>query len=146
MIRFFDASALVKRYVREPETPVVRRLLADRRAAVSRLSEAEVSSALARRKREGDLDAGDHAAALSALRADLERLDVVELVPEVVARVHELLARHALRAGDALQLAAAIALRVEPESPAEFVCWDDRLRAAASAEGFVLLPDASQRQ
>ena len=119
---------------------MVRRLLAQGSAAVSRLSEAEVSSALARRKREGDLEPGDHVAALAALRADLGRFDVVELVPEVVARVHDLLARHVLGAGDALQLASALALRPGKETAAEFVCWDDRLRAAARAEGFVVLP------
>jgi len=79
-------------------------------------------------------------AALAALRADLGRFDVVELVPEVVARVHDLLTRHVLGAGDALQLASALALRPGEETAAEFVCWDDRLRTAASAEGFVVLP------
>ena len=130
----------MKRYVRERETPLVRRLLAQGSAAVSRLSEVEVSSALARRTREGDLKSGDHVAALAAFRADLRRFDVVELVPEVVARVHDLLARHVLGAGDALQLASALALRPGEEASAEFVCWDDQLRAAASAEGFVVLP------
>ncbi len=140
MIRFFDASALVKRYVRERETPLVRRLLAEGSAAVSRLSEAEVSSALARRRREGDLEPRDHVAALAALRADLARLDVVELAPEVVARVHDLLRRHVLGAGDALQLASALALRPKDETAAEFVCWEARLRTAANAEGFIVMP------
>ena len=125
---------------------MVRRLLAQGSAAVSRLSEAEVSSALARRKRAGDLKPGGHVAALAALRADLGRFDVVELVPEVVARVHDLLARHVLGAGDALQLASALALRPGEETAAEFVCWDGRLRAAASAEGFVVLPRRALRR
>lgn len=116
------------------------RLLAERAAAVCRLTEAEVSSALARRARAGDLSRSDHQAAIARLRADLERLDVVELVPEVVRRVHALFSRHALRAGDALQLAAALALRAEGEGAGEFVCWDEHLRAAAAAEGFVLMP------
>jgi len=126
--------------VREPETPLVLRLLAERRAAVSRLTEAEVSSALARRVRSGDLSAAAGASALARLRADLSSLDVVELVPGVVGRVHELLSRYPLRAGDALQLASALALRSKGQLRAEFVCWDGPLRAAAEAEGFVGFP------
>ena len=52
-MRYFDASALVKRYVREPAAVSVRRLLKSDRAATSRLSEVEVASALTRRAREG---------------------------------------------------------------------------------------------
>ena len=42
-MRFFDASALIKRYVREPHSAAVRRWLATGPAAISRLSEVEVS-------------------------------------------------------------------------------------------------------
>jgi hypothetical protein len=41
-----------------------------------------------------------------------------------VERVHALFSRHALRAADALQLAAALALRGEGEEAGEFVCRD----------------------
>ena len=42
MTRYFDASALVKRYVRERGSVTVRRLLASHVAATSRLSEVEI--------------------------------------------------------------------------------------------------------
>ena len=48
-----DASALVKRYVREAGSITVRRLLASGIPASSRLSEVEVSSGIIRRAREG---------------------------------------------------------------------------------------------
>jgi predicted nucleic acid-binding protein len=51
--RYFDASALVKRYVRETGSVMVRRLLAAGIVASSRLSEVEVSSGVIRRAREG---------------------------------------------------------------------------------------------
>ncbi len=52
MIRYFDASALAKRYVKEAGIQAVCRLLDAGNAAVSRLSEVEVASALVRRARE----------------------------------------------------------------------------------------------
>jgi len=51
-----------------------------------------------------------------------------------------LLTTHALRAADALQLAAALQWRGEPSSGAQFVSFDGRLRGAAYAEGFAVLP------
>jgi hypothetical protein len=47
-MRFFDASALVKKYVRETDSARVRRLLGTGGVALSRLSEVEVVSAFAR--------------------------------------------------------------------------------------------------
>lgn len=51
-----------------------------------------------------------------------------------------LLVTHALRAADAFQLAAAIQRRGAPPNDVELVSYDGRLRAAAHAEGFVVLP------
>ena len=132
----------MKRYLREPGTPFVRRLLAAAPAATSRLSEAEVGSALARRLREGHLTAAQYQTALTALLADVGRFHVVELSPPVVSAVHALLGRHPLRAGDALQLASALALRGELGLGRgfEIVVYDRRLRAAARAEGLRLRP------
>ena len=56
-MRYFDASALVKRYVRENGSTAVRRLLSSDTPVMSRLSEVEVASALMRLAREGALRA-----------------------------------------------------------------------------------------
>ena len=48
-MRYFDASALAKRYVREKGSLKVRRLLASDVPATSRLSAVEIASALMRR-------------------------------------------------------------------------------------------------
>lgn len=134
-MRFFDASALVKRYVREPESARVQSLLDEGGAVVSRLTEAEVSSALARRHRDGSITTSDYVTAVSALRADLGVLHVIELTPSVVSKVHSLLRDHPLRAADALQLASCLAIGGRLGEKLEFVCFDDRLTRAAAAEG-----------
>ncbi|MDB4952552.1 MAG: uncharacterized protein JWO36_121 [Myxococcales bacterium] len=139
-MNFFDASALVNRYVREAGSSSVQRLLRQGTPAVSRLSEAEISSAFARRQREGALLERLHRRALKALQSDLAQFHVVELSPEVVARVHGLLSAHPLRAADELQLASALTLREGVGTDIVFVAYDARLRTAASAEHFVLAP------
>jgi hypothetical protein len=144
-MHYFDASALVKRYVQESGTSTVRTLLRRPGAATSRLSEAELSSAFCRRLREGTLTERQYERSLSALRADLARLEVVELSPEIVAGVHPLLARHGLRAGDALQLASALALREAVTADLVVVVYDDRLHRAAKAEGFTVRPRVLDR-
>lgn len=49
-----------------------------------------------------------------------------------------LLAHHALRAADALQLASCIALQERAEVPVAFVAFDERCNEAAIAEGLNL--------
>ncbi len=56
------------------------------------------------------------------------------------AQAERALAVHPLSAADALQLASALTWRREPARSAELVCLDERLRDAASREGFALLP------
>ncbi len=61
--------------------------------------------------------------------------------PGVRAEAERALAVHPLRAADALQLAAALVWRDGGEGSHELVCLDQRLRDAASREGFALVPD-----
>jgi len=138
-MRYFDASALVKRYVDEPHSELVRELLGQGDVTTARLTEAEVSSVVVRRWREGALSARQRDLILQMLRADLAVIDVVELVPAVMALVHDLLIRHPLRAGDALQLAASLYLQREIGTQLEFVGFDHQLNRAAEAEGLTVI-------
>lgn len=134
-MHYLDASALVKRYVRERGTAVVRRVLAGGPIATSRLSEVEVASGLARRAREGTMPAVDRDRLLAALAEDLPAIAVVELTPEVSAAARRLLLAHPLRAGDAIQLASALYLQRQLAHPIGFLAFDERLNEAARAVG-----------
>ena len=136
-MRYFDASALVKRYVRETGSVKVRRLLASDTPATSRLSEIEVAAALERRSREGSFSAAERDRALAAFAIDLRAIVVVELTPDISARARALLRRHPLRAGDAIQLASCLYLQEQLAEPVALVGFDDRLAAAARLEGVV---------
>jgi hypothetical protein len=138
-MRYFDASALAKRYVREKGSVKVRRLLSSDVPATSRLSSAEIASALMRRTREGSISDEQRERAMAALDADVSAMLVVELTPAIVARAQTLLRRHALRAGDAIHLASCIHLREELQDEATFIAFDDRLSAAAHLEGLTLV-------
>lgn len=137
-MRYFDASALAKRYVRETGSVKVRRLLSADIPATSRLSEVEIASALMRRAREGALSHKQRDRALAALDSDVTAMLLVELSPEVVKRAQTLLRRHVLRAGDAIQLASCLHLRDELGDEVAMVAFDERLNAAAQLEGLAV--------
>lgn len=100
----------------------------------------ECRSAIQRRHRETPFPSGVLDSALRRLEHLLEDCDTVPPTEEVRRRAGRLLAVHALRAGAALQLGAALVFA--EEAPAvDFVCLEDRLRDAASKEGFRLLPE-----
>jgi predicted nucleic acid-binding protein len=117
------------------EAERVRRLLTQGLPATSRFSQIEVTSALARRSREGAISAADRDRAMAAVVADFAALNVVELSPEVAALAGRLLARHPLRAGDALQLASALLLARRVGGRVEWIACDQRLAEAAAREG-----------
>jgi predicted nucleic acid-binding protein len=138
VIHYFDFSALVKRYIEEPGSDTVESLLQDGIAATSRFTHVEILSAVGRRYRDGDIAAKDHQRIVSSLRRDFDALVVVELTGAVVEESERLLIRHALRAGDALQLASCIVLRERTENQVAFVAFDERCNEAAISEGLKL--------
>jgi predicted nucleic acid-binding protein len=138
LIYYFDASALVKRYTKEPNSEAVRRSIGKGLSCTSRLSQVEIASALIRRAREGAISQSDRDRALSALTDDMAALYVVELSTEITSLARGLLLRNRLRAIDAIQLASCVYLRERTEREVCFVAFDDRLNDAAFAEGLKL--------
>lgn len=145
MTRYFDASALVKRYVRESGTTTVRRLLASGTAASSRLSEVEVSSGIVRRAREGAFTMQQRDRMLAAVVRDIPALAMVEMTPEITADARTLLVRHSLRASDAVQLASCLYLQRQLAEPVPLVAFDERLVQAAHAEGLTVITARRRR-
>ncbi len=139
-MRYFDASALVKRYVRENGSTAVRRLLSSDTPVMSRLSEVEVASALMRLAREGALTAAERDRALATFAADVEAVTVVELTHVVTAGATKLLRRHQLRAGDAIQLASCLLIQEQISEALPFVAFDRRLTEVARLEGLEVQP------
>jgi uncharacterized protein len=135
---------LVKLYADEEGAEAVRRLDA---VAVSALARVEVPGALWRKYRAGDLPPEDAAVLTADFEADFSgdateppRFWIVGATLSVLERAARLVASHELRAADAVQLASAMTVREADPDCRQFVCFDARLRAAAAANAFELLP------
>jgi hypothetical protein len=140
-LRFWDSSALVPLAVVQSSSAQAERWLADDPELVTwTLTLVEVVSALRRLVREGSME--ERAASDSeALAADLlRRVHVVTDVEAVKSIATRLLRVHALRAADALQLAAALAWADGDPRGLVVHTFDQRLALAAEREGFKVLP------
>jgi predicted nucleic acid-binding protein len=146
VIRYFDASALVKRYAREAGSVTVCRLITSGTAASSRLSEVEVSSGIVRRAREGAFTIRQRDRMLAALVRDVPALAVVEVTSEVTSEARALLVRHPLRSSDAIQLASCLYLQRQLAQPVPFVAYDRRVVQAARAEGLTVITTPGRRE
>jgi len=135
VIYFLDTSALVKRYVTEPGSDLVGRLL--RRnvdVAVARITEAEAYAAIARAVRLNVLTTDDRNRAFEQIAEDVATARVVEIRRSVVSKVRDLVLRWPLRGYDAIQLSCALRLQSENLAVA-FWCADHELANAARGEG-----------
>ena len=138
-MRYWDASFLVCLCVEEADTIAARKLAAGG-VATWGMSAVEVASAIERRSRDGSLDAAGRAAARTALSELMAAWTEIAALAAVRERALRLVATHALRAADAMQLGAALVAVSDRPQGHDFVCADGRLRAAAEREGFNVLP------
>ena len=133
MIPFLDTSALVKRYVSEKGSDTVRSLFRRGRPAVVRIAYAEVASALGRLWRAGRVAEDAMRVAIEQLDDDFGMMQVVEVRTALVRRVPALVMARPLRAYDAVQLAAALALR-DQGAAVQFWTADKKLAESARSE------------
>lgn len=137
MIRYWDASAVVPLLMADARTQALEALRTGGGGMATWWgTPVECASAIARMERKGSVD---HRGATLALRRLSElRNGWIEVAPGQWIQEHamRLLRIHALRAADALQLAAAILASRQQPSSMEFVCLDKRLAVPAEKEGF----------
>jgi predicted nucleic acid-binding protein len=139
-VRFWDTSALVPLLVDQPETANVSGLVReDGELIVWWSTSVECASALSRLRREEVIDVAGETQALSLLDSLMAVWTEVLPSEDVRMRARRLLRVHALRAADALQLAAALVWADAPAGQV-FVTYDERLALAARLEGFTVLP------
>jgi uncharacterized protein len=86
---YFDTSALVKRYIREPGSAQVVSLLGRHEFLSSAITPVEVLSALSRKRRDGDLSEENFAAVLSRIETERIRWELVEVSEPVLNRAQE---------------------------------------------------------
>ena len=142
MIVYLDASALVKRYVRERGSKDVMELTATARAvATAIISRAEVAAALARAVRLGVVGrvGGRRAQDIFSREwPDFARIPVTEALVSLAER---LAWDHDLRGYDAVQLAAAVTWQDVIGEDVVLATFDRRLWRAAPDVGLTAWPD-----
>ena len=139
MNSYLDTSALLKLLIRERGTDAMNALWSRRDDSyASLLGYAELRSAVAAAIRSQRIHALGGADAHAEVEVVWRSLFAVDIDANLVRAAGDLADRHRLRAADAIHLASAIRIR-EPETA--FVAFDARLREAAAAEGFQVLPE-----
>lgn len=142
MICYLDSSALTKRYVAEPGSEEVERLISEADAVgTAWISMVEVVAALTRSVRLGVLTSEEGDSAIRLFELDwpgLARMQITELLVSVAA---SLARKHGLRGYDAVQLAAATIWRDNLENPVTLLTFDRQLWAAARLEEMIVRPE-----
>lgn len=145
-MKFWDSSAVVPLLVYEPATASVQDVYrGDAEILVAWTTIVECASALARAEHEGLLKPQVAAEAFERLDDLARGWREVEPAADLREVARRLLRVHRLRAGDAIQLAAATLAAERRPSTLVFVTLDDRLEEAALREGFqVIVPGRSK--
>lgn len=132
MTLFIDSSALVKRYLEEPESDeVISAMQADREWIACQVAHSETALTICRATVEGDRDE-----ARMKLDDEWRRFRVLPVDRALLSRAVEIGCEHQVRMLDSIHLAAADRL----PRPFTFVTFDRRQASAAGALGFQLGP------
>jgi predicted nucleic acid-binding protein len=135
---YLDTSALVKRFVQEPGSRAVDRLLATGKpVGTSIVAYAELFAALARKRRDRALPLARYQMVAGEVEREWSTYVRVTVLPTILARSRRLVETHPLRGFDALHLASAAYLAEALEVDVTFAAADRRLLDAAAAEGLV---------
>ncbi len=140
---FLDSSAIVKRYVNETGTVFVDGLAKVKdgnTVFIAQITEVEVASAFARRKKGKTLSEVDAAVSLESFKIDLADIYfTVDLTADLITSATDLATKYALRGFDAIQLATALSASYNVVGTGRdslvFVSADSDLNAAAASEG-----------
>jgi predicted nucleic acid-binding protein len=143
---FWDSSALVKRYILETGSTWVQALTdatAGHDLFIVRLTMVEITSAITRRGRGGTIPPGDVATILGQFRREAAAgFFIMDLTPTLLDDAVRIAETYALRANDAVQLAAALDIAQQSiaagRGPITFASADAELNLAATAEGLVV--------
>ena len=141
MILYLDTSSLVKLYVTEPHSRLVRGWAEEAEIlATCRVAYPEMISALNRRFRTGDLSKADYSRLVRTFAREWQHFAVIDFDEIEAGRLAE---TYGLRGFDAVHLSACIMLISSEAAPSvAFSSFDQKVNDAAATEKItVLLPN-----
>ncbi|MGE0540292.1 MAG: type II toxin-antitoxin system VapC family toxin [Dehalococcoidia bacterium] len=148
IIYYLDASAWVKRYVREPGSDWIQDLFVQQPLlACASLGYVEVMATLSRKSRAGELGRTQFDGSVEELDRDWAGFIEVRLDTDTLALATGAVRRYALRGADAVHLASALLLRqhlTNRDDEVWLVAADEELKSAAQASGLTVLDPAEQ--
>lgn len=142
MILYCDTSALLKLYVREPESGKVRKAIDSATALCTHvIAYAELRAALAKAWRMGRISVNQLSRLVEDADKDWSTLRLIGADMALVREAGDLAQRHGLKGFDSVHLAAALAVgRVAGDAGKPvFAAFDRGLAKAALAEGLTIL-------
>ncbi len=133
MTLYLDTSSLVKLYVAEADSDVVRKLVDDATVvATSVVAYAETRAALAKLRREGQLTASRFVSAKREFEEQWPAYLTLDITDSLARAAGELAERYGLRGFDSVHLASfAEVTRRAGTRETRFSSFDDRLNQAA---------------
>lgn len=142
MILYLDTSALIKRYVEEPESPLVTEWIDDAELfSTNLLARAETVAGIGRLRRMKAVDEATALHALTSFRRNWPTYMRLPITETTVARADEFAWQYDLRGYDAVHLASAHLWQAKLNEPITLVTFDRRLWQAANILGLSVLPE-----
>ena len=137
---YFDTSALIKRYVREPGSPQVVALLRRHDLLSSAITPTEIMSALGRRRRDRDLSEDAFTVTVNRVRSERPHWELIEVGETVLRRAEEIVQGSVpMRSLDAVHIASLMAFQSASGIRSLFVTGDGRQREAATFLGLDII-------
>jgi len=135
LIAYLDTSSLVKLYVEEKGSALIRELVERAElVATSVVAYAEARAAFARQRREGGLTAAGYDRARNDFERDWPRYMSIEVSEAVYRSAGDLAEKHHLRGFDSLHLASYLSLYRAGARQIRFSAFDEALNRAARKE------------
>jgi predicted nucleic acid-binding protein len=133
---YLDTSAAVKRYVSEPGSLRVRALLRRHDFLSSAITPVEITSALCRRKQNGDLSEENFRTVLHRVQNDRRQWELVEVGTMVLTRAEEIIQGSVpVKALDAIHIASLVTFQAAARIRIPFITGDGKQRDAAAQMG-----------
>jgi predicted nucleic acid-binding protein len=140
MIVYIDTSDLVKLYVDESGSDVIKEIV--HKATVistSKVAYAEARSAFARKQRDDGFSAKVLRKIVEDFNREWESYFLIEVTDGLIRSAGDIAEKHLIRGFDSIHLASAINLKNKIGSEVYFSSNDEKLNQAAEKEGIIVL-------
>jgi predicted nucleic acid-binding protein len=132
---YFDTSAYIKLFIKEAGSDKARKRAKASRVLSSAIVSVECFSALARRKREGELPEEIFQKTLKDIKDGFRSLEIISSNDAVLKYAENISLRFSARAMDAIHIASAHIFQESTDIEVSFITSDKKQRDAAAQSG-----------